>query len=293
MTSAAITFAMIANILSRLWNSSSDTLYWRLQAVSSCLVGLTFLVGFWTVRVGVRANRRQAREIAGLSRGTEELHKANIEAQRELDKERQERRELEQTLIPRHLTIESSGSKSNIDALKEFAGTKFVLRYLPKEEPQEAASHVAGLLKAAGWQMLSANSDPSINTGELHGVIVETPSSISGGADVFFAQQKFKKRAEVLVEFLISSGWDATIRPGPDVKPDDESELVIVTVGKRPLIHFLSPVMKEVHQRLEEVQKEMAESRKQQEEEDKQRAAEDRRIDELIKRGEFATPPPP
>jgi hypothetical protein len=54
-----------------------------LQLVLSLLVGLTFVIGFWTVRVGSRPSKRQAEELSKTNKGAAKLEKEAAEARLE------------------------------------------------------------------------------------------------------------------------------------------------------------------------------------------------------------------
>jgi hypothetical protein len=133
----------MSNILSRLFNSASDELYWNLQLISSLLVGATFIIGFWTVRVGWRVNRRQATELASANQQAAQANERAAKAQLALEKFK----------APRTLTPEQRGRI--VDKLKPFSGTEYDITI--SESDPEILSFVLTLervLSTAGWTEL-------------------------------------------------------------------------------------------------------------------------------------------
>jgi hypothetical protein len=106
-TKATTTKPSMFNTLSSLWGSSADTLYWRLSLVSSLLVGITFVVGFWTVRVGARANKRQSRDLAVFAAKLAEQSRLTEEQRERAAKAEKSVLELQAKFTPRLVTGEN------------------------------------------------------------------------------------------------------------------------------------------------------------------------------------------
>lgn len=229
------------SIISRLWNSDSDILYWRLQFILSLLVGATFVIGFWTVRVGSRANRRQADEISGLNRGTEDLKKANIAAQRDLEAERIKRLNIEKSLEPRQILLIQGLGKSNTDPLKPFAGTQMIVRFLPEAEPERAAVNIVDLAQVAGWKLMSVDRRSDFNTGFWDGVVVEPYAALNPLSKQSREDRADEERshaaADALADFLCSNGWSARMYRGAK-RGEIPKDSVIINVGFKTSPYF-------------------------------------------------------
>jgi len=201
---------VMLSIFSRLWNSSSDTLYWRLQIVSSVLVGLAFIVGFWTVRVGARANRRANSELADTK-----LKAAELQA----------------SLAPRRIApLEQKLISSSLKQFSErIAATIF---FTPGDTESEMFGwDIASTLHRSNWQVfapasvmvMSATGRPfDLNEARVQtGVtIVKTRLAISSEA------------AHALFTELTKAGFDSTIRDRIEERDDP---VVAIEIKSRPI----------------------------------------------------------
>jgi hypothetical protein len=214
---------------------SLDAWYVVLQAASAMILGLTVAIGYF-------ANKRQAGKIVL-------LEAANIEAQRNLEAERKTRLEMEQDIAPRRLPLISSGGATNIDPLRQYAGTKLIIEYAPDDEAQVAAEDIENATKAAGWQLVKADCPPDLiglNEG-VDGVVV-TPHR-PDNPDPKPEELRSKKASGALVSVLESSNWKARLAPGHtgELSADE----VKVQVGFKPMPHFLKPMIDAVKKRYE------------------------------------------
>jgi hypothetical protein len=169
----------------------------------------------------------------------EELKRQNLATEVVLEKERVVRLELEKSLSPRILVLEQDKTgKWNFDPLIKYKGMKVVIKYLQDAEAIRATNDVSNLLKAAGWDIISASPDPKMWAPFFDGVIVQT--SLQGirersGRDASGAA------ADTLLNFLQSNGW--TVRSHA-VADDIPAMSIKISIGFKPSPYF-SPKRKE------------------------------------------------
>jgi hypothetical protein len=282
--------------LSSLWNSSSDVLYWRLQLIASLLVGITFVVGFWSLRVGSRANKRQSREIVALGRGTEELRTANIEAQKALEDEKTKRIAMEEALAPRALSTHRPPPLGDLTApLKRFDGIQVEIRHAPDFEAKRAAGQIWVAIEQAGWKAVSVIRDEDLGGMGDDGVTIEwyfpewpTPgmpqASIDENARL---ERKAQDAAQAFAKFL--SGEPNKWKKVSATWPRDRGELppntLRIKIGLKPS-PFLPKEVKELH---DQIKAERAKAR-----EDRAKLSAQRRAEmHERQRKEYEKNPPP
>jgi hypothetical protein len=247
------------SILSRLLNSSSDELYWKLQLVLSLLVGITFVIGFWTVRVGWRANRRANSELSAtnerakkLENETEGLKGQNIAAQRDLEAEKSKRLEMEKSLAPRGIgTFIDKDGKSNLDPLKEFAGQELSIWYMPQDfESKNAAQYLDFEIRQAGWKVREIRPDPSVDM-PGNPVLIEVASGSRRPSNMTpreaqeqnLAEVRIRIAANTLAEYLSNepNNWNG-VRRSWDMTNSLERDALRIKIGPKPMPYFNPPL---------------------------------------------------
>ncbi len=168
-----------------------------------------------------------------LSVPAEELRLKSISAELLLEKERNQRLDLEKALAPRILPMKlDDANQWNYAPLTQFPGTPVVVRYLPDAEATRAANDLVETLKAAGWRIISASPDPRMWAEFFDGVIVQT--SLQSSLRHFDGDQS-DQSCSTLLGFLHDSGWQAR-------KHADESQIgsgyVQVSIGFKPNPYF-------------------------------------------------------
>jgi hypothetical protein len=213
-------------------------------------------------------DRIQSAKLAELTLASDELQKSNIVAQTALEAERGKRLEMEKVLAPRDLAFIMIKGVSNVDVLKPFAGTKFLLRYVPDWEPKRAATNVSDLIRTAGWILAGEEKDEELSKYSFDGVVVETYLPFASNPNAESKEEwargtGSRQAAEALVNWLISNGWTARVGMRDEKVPANG---IRINVGLKPSPYFLQKEMKE------------------QAEEEKKRKEDERAWDEKMKR---------
>ena len=153
--------------------------------------------------------------------------------------------ELEQSLTPRTLWLETKGGKSNFDSLKPFAGTNVIFEFIPDAEASRAAAAIAGFVKAAGWNVVGGSAKNDLEDGVVILSAVGPPGMTTD------------RPAAALLDLLTSKNWQAHRFPqDPNTEPRNT---ITVTVGFKPSPYFYPQEMKEA---MKEVQKILKKFRK-------------------------------
>lgn len=266
----------MSNILSS-FLSPSDDLYWRLQIASLILIGLSVVVGGFTIATGWKINRRQAREIEDL---------------------KIKRVELEKSIASRSISvITGPDGKSNADPLKEFAGTDVIIWFIPQDlEARRAAQQLSFELKQELWKVVEIRPDASVDLVPGDGVVIEPyspqpkPDRPPKEADEL-QRAEFRSRivANTLAEFLASEpnnwervrwSWDPTWTLNPNQ--------LRIKIGSRPMEYFNSlwlPPNLAAGQKSPQEEKEEERQRRQEDiKRDREYLENARQSDELIKK---------
>jgi hypothetical protein len=168
-----------------------------------------------------------------LSVKAEELKLKSISAELLLEKERNQRLDLEKALAPRILPKKrDEADRWNYAPLTPFSGTPVIVRYLPDAEATRAANDLVETLKAAGWRIISASPDPRMWAEFFDGVLVQTSLQSSLR---YIDGDHSEQSSSTLLGFLHDNGWEAR-------KHADESQLgdgcVQVSIGFKPNPYF-------------------------------------------------------
>jgi len=168
-----------------------------------------------------------------LSLKAEELRLKSISAELLLEKERNQRLDLEKALAPRILPMKMNDvGQWNYAPLTEFPGTPVVVRYLPDAEATRAANDLVETLKAAGWRIISASPDPRMWAEFFDGVLVQT--SLQSSLRYVDGDQSYRS-CSTLLGFLHDNGWEAR-------KHADEAQIgpgcLQVSIGFKPSPYF-------------------------------------------------------
>jgi hypothetical protein len=115
-----------------------------------------------------RVESESREKVEALKLEAELARKEIVESQRELERERLTRLELERSLAPRVLVSSSDA----IRRLQRFAGTKYILEFVPDAETEHLVSLIAWNLTLADWEQLRAARH--FDTPIRDGIAIET-----------------------------------------------------------------------------------------------------------------------
>ena len=167
-------------------------------------------------------------------------------AESKLESERRTRVDLEKSLAPRVIRLNSEKVKAEIDSLRRFARVNVIFELLPDAEAQRAAGNIAALLRAAGFTNISVRINPSMSLSPFDGVLIFRRKFFGPGADVMEDKDGSKPASDALLDVLRSNDWEADTR---DIKPDRYKELapstMQIAIGLKPYPYFFPPETKE------------------------------------------------
>lgn len=199
------------------------------------------------------------------------LKAANLATEGRLESERAARLEMEQSLRRRELIIHvnTTNNTSDIDQLKQYAGTEVMLEYLPDSEVARAAKAITGVIQACGWKVIKEERSEKLNEEFYDGVVIwrPLPSGAMDNSDTYAVSIKSFNAAEELMKFLVNNGWlgvhAVPAKPVIDAKDDDDRHIrpnvIKIFVGFKPTPYFRAPELKEMDRRFEAMQKQFQE----------------------------------
>ena len=168
---------------------------------------------------------------------------------KQLEDEKSNRLEIERALAPRIITLKYFGGEkqSNFDALKPFAGTPVIIRFVDTKdgEPERAAQNIAALVNASGWGLVKF-SKVSLNLSAGLKIAIDNPKLAVGGTMLNTELQELKsfKAAKALSDFLTNINWEVEILSADIYSGLEEFEQIPkdgirVIVGPKPEWQFI------------------------------------------------------
>lgn len=141
----------------------SESAFAAIYAVSSIAVIVFGILAFWSGRrLSKFTDKKISANVLETAHANEGLAKANLEIEKQKHKNLQLQQELENekyggaevltALVPRNLQWSELAGKFR-GQLKEFAGQKVVIEYLPEAEPRRAGNSLAQELREVGWDV--------------------------------------------------------------------------------------------------------------------------------------------
>lgn len=226
------------------------------------------------VRVGneareriAKAERESGEKIAAVNveagRANEKAGEANERAGKlanETEDLKKQRMELEKSLAPRTIPLIWAGGKRNFEPLVPLAGTKVILEVLPDAEAFRASSEIENVLREARWEIIGKIANPAINFTYFDGVTVETyrperdnEKGVMPTNEQVATQQREMAKAQVLVDFLKSYDWVASVGWGNrgEIPPG----VLKVKVGFKPSVYFRPQQERDAERRIEDLRK--------------------------------------
>ena len=164
-----------------------------------------------------------------------------VQANRELEKERKERVELEKAISPRLLIIKgiSGGPNSDIAGLKAISGIDVQIFSAADTEALRAYAQVRFVVQSAGWNIVASGEGMAAEDG----VTIEYGKSNEAMA-----------AANALSDLIKSKDWEEIhVRPAETALRNDKT--IQVTIGVRPILHFLPMEMQDALRRSNEARK--------------------------------------
>jgi hypothetical protein len=178
----------------------------------------------------------------------------------QLEAEKSKRLELEKTLAPRQIPLKIVlDEQTNLDTLKPFKGINAIILTSRDVESGRAAANIGSLIDAAGWHVVTIESNSALNNWFFDGVVVEPYSATQlGEAARKLSDEEFKDEEQangatkVLVEFLKSNDWQARsyLKPLSQLGPIPH-KTIRISVGFKPAPYFDQTLkqIKEVEER--------------------------------------------
>jgi hypothetical protein len=207
-----------------------------------------------------------------------DLDRQLVAAETQLKTEQAQRAELERSLAPRTFSVVKNSELLNLDKLRQFTGTKIMLRFLPEAEAERAASNLLGVLTSpsVGWEIGGTIPDSTKYGRFFDGVLVtwrpatkeEIDSLPSPGGDLKHTMERLAKIRELiaisrrsmqvseeLVDFLKMNGWEARTMPSDENEEHLPIGAVGITVGFKPSSYFDPKQIKEMNNESEQWRK--------------------------------------
>jgi hypothetical protein len=228
------------------------------------------------------ANQRTAQ----LARDAEDLKKRNLETAANLEAERSNRLELEKSLAPRMMVVQSNDPK-----LTPFSDLSVIIEVMPDAEARRAAVSIVSAFGMAQFNPanVKVSTNPQLEAGFFDGVVISAhvpdftklappppPKGGMTGAPASEREEYFRKRREydekeralkaeevkmqefanAVLEYLNSKGWQE-VRTQPAVTSEIPPNTIRIQIGFKPTPYFLPPEMKKYLEERKEQQKDM------------------------------------
>lgn len=262
---------------------------------------------------GVKAESDE--KIAATNLEAARLKEQNLQTESRLEKERNQRTELEKSIGSRWLT---KTSIADIEPLRKFAGVEVSISCVPESEPKAAAIQLFNVLKEAGWKVGPLFLDIGGGNVELFDGVVIAPTNwhmklpdrkAEIGTVVAWSQRRSKvfdisnkatSAAMALGDFLTANNWEFRRQPDwLDVASsgDMPTSIVNLRILGKPNPYFLPEERKkalaEYRRMTEEATRQEKESHRQMQEIEEKVKQSDREHEELMEqiKRERAKPP--
>jgi hypothetical protein len=189
--------------------------------------------------VGLAGKARE--DVASAREDTEKLRQENSVIQAQLEEEQGKTKVLERWATPWGIWyIEYGQGRSNIDGLKPFAGTQFIIEWSLKDDSIQLARNLVSLLNKAGWVQIP----PVLRTpGIFPGVSLASYLSPTPGIN---EEDRLRDATAAISDLLhandIDTGTGMVSRAPHDALPP---HTVRILVGPKAAPPFLNPQMKQ------------------------------------------------
>lgn len=222
-----------------------------LVALTFTVGAIAFLLGYWTRQEKDKKAQEQRERIEELKNNTAQLEKEVADAKTKQAEAERALLTLEKSLARRQLPfIIGEEGKTNIDVLKSFAEFNAVVEFLPEVEARRATLELTGILKQAGWNIVSVTPNPELDHVFWDGVKIE-PYNVSGlvllkdeSGEMHRSRSKSIEAAEALESFLRSNNWEAMQMAG---KPGDlPLNTVRIRIGFKSFPRVRTPEEEEI-----------------------------------------------
>ena len=189
------------------------------------------------------------RELEKAKRVTAQLRQDVFDAEVKLDDERNKRAELEKSVAPRSILIESvAPNLSTVDPLRPFHGMHFIIECIPDWEARRAAGNIESLLKKAEWTEQSVtivdhDLPDGVSLNSYHPKWDQKAFEATGKG-WSEPEDKSDDGASELRAFLEAYDWQA------DSDWNEKRELgpntILIKVGFKPAPYFAPELLKEL-----------------------------------------------
>jgi hypothetical protein len=149
-------------------------------------------------------------KVDDVAKQANDLLEKYVEAENKLEQERNERIELEKSLMPRRLFLIGYADKtSNLDVLKPLSGTELIVESIPDFEARQAASAIVSILESAHLQVAhTAITEEPVLDGVTVDAYLGPETADERQANLNADQEVHSKDLALRIDaFLWANGW--------------------------------------------------------------------------------------